>query len=291
VTYAVQPLDVGEWPVTGEMALWDAVGRRGRFAMNTLAVSVTGVCATATPSPTLTPVPTATATASATPTGTGTPSPTPRPEASPTRRSASLFLPVALRERCDPKKRKADVVLVLDTSSSMTGAKMAGAQRAARAFVAQLNLGNDRAGVVAFGDTARVVLSLSADRSALEAAIDSLTTAPGTRIDLGLEAALTVLSAAGTDEPRTRVAVLLTDGRQVIEPERAVDQASAARSAGVLVYAIGLGTDVDGPFLVGLAGDPRRYFFAPGEAELVGIYEQIAVAIPCPESDFWAGRR
>jgi Mg-chelatase subunit ChlD len=198
---------------------------------------------------------------------------------------------LTIRERCDPERRKADAVLVLDTSRSMTGAKLAGAQRAARAFVSQLSLGRDRAAVVAFDDAARVVLPLSADRLALEAAIDSLTTAPGTRIDLGLEAALTVLAAGGTDPLRTRVIVVLTDGRQVVEPERAEAQAASARAAGVLIYTIGLGTDVDGPFLVGLAGDQQRYFFAPGEAELVGIYQQIAVDIPCPQSSFWPRRR
>jgi Mg-chelatase subunit ChlD len=286
VTYEVKPSAIGNLPVAGQLALWDAVGRRGTFPMPTAVVSVTGPCATDTPTPTDTATPTDTPTPTAT--ATDTPTPTATPTFTPTPRPAALYLPLALRERCDPTKRRADVVLVMDTSSSMTGVKLAGAKAAARAFVDKLNLGSDRAAVVAFSREARVVQALTADAAALLGAINGLQSTPGTRIDRGLSEAIGVLRAAVAPGTRTPVVVLLTDGRQEESPELARDQAAQARALGILIYAIGLGADVDGPYLAQLAGSPDRYFFAPGEGELVGIYEQIASDIPCPDSEFWS---
>lgn len=287
VTYGVEPLLLGRFEITGTMTLWDQEGRRGAFDMAPVGLTITEPCITPTPTPTHTPTPsrtptptdTPTPTASATPTATATPTPRPR-----------LFLPVALRERCTKDTRHADVVIVLDTSSSMAGAKLQGAKEAAKAFVRSLNLAADRAAVVAFSDEAHVAISLTRDAAALAEAIDGLAWRPGTRIDRGLRAAIGVLGGDGRDRLNTPVIVLLTDGRQAVSPELAEQAAAEARSDGVLVYAIGLGGDVDGPFLERIAGDPERYFFAPSENDLIAIYERIAVDIPCPPSHFWGGR-
>jgi hypothetical protein len=86
------------------------------------------------------------------------------------------------------------------------------------------------------------------------------------------------------------VIVLLTDGIQYEEPETALAVAAEARAAGVSIYAIGLGADVDGEYLKQIAGTPSRYYYAPSEGELEGIYREIARVIPCPPERFWRGR-
>ncbi|MCE7938165.1 MAG: VWA domain-containing protein, partial [Chloroflexi bacterium CFX6] len=57
--------------------------------------------------------------------------------------------------------------------------------------------------------------------------------------------------------------------------------AERARAAGVTVFTIGLGADVDGDLLAGLAGDPSRYAYAPDAAALGAIYRRVAEGIPC----------
>ncbi len=195
------------------------------------------------------------------------------------------FLPLLYRQKC-PEVR-IDVVLAFDTSGSMQEAsapggptKIAAAVEAARAFIGQLRLPRDRVAVVAFNNSARVVRPLTGDVFDLLAALDRLPTGTGTRIDLGLAAALDALGPPAAD--RLPAVVLLTDGNQSGAPESAVDAAAAAaRAAGVRLFAIGLGDDVNRPLLVRLAGDARRAYFAPTAADLAAIYRSIAEAIPC----------
>lgn len=103
---------------------------------------------TFTPSmtPTFTPTatPTHTATASATSTQTPTRTQTPLPE--------PLYLPVADAGRCSPTRRRAEVVLLLDASTSMNAvveqggpSKIDATVRAADLFLGLLHQGQDRA--------------------------------------------------------------------------------------------------------------------------------------------------
>ena len=58
----------------------------------------------------------------------------------------------------------------------------------------------------------------------------------------------------------------------------------------MVVYAIGLATDVDAAYLTRLAGAGEPVKLSPTAAELSAIYVQIARLIPCAPSGYW-GRR
>ena len=90
------------------------------------------------------------------------PTATPTPTAVP----APLYLPLALRERCDPEHKRADIALVLDTSSSMTGQKIEDAQAAALLFVGMIDLepGRSQVAVVRYDREAEVVRELTRAR-------------------------------------------------------------------------------------------------------------------------------
>jgi Mg-chelatase subunit ChlD/DNA-binding beta-propeller fold protein YncE len=201
----------------------------------------------------------------------------------------SVFLPLLLNQTC-PEVRT-DVVLVLDTSSSMAQAsapdgptKLAAAIEAARDFLAQLRLPRDRVAVVAFNLGSTLVQPLTGDQLALVQALDRLPTGTGTRIDLGLDLAIDELERRAPGH--LPVIVLLTDGRQAGAPEStAVDAAARARAAGVAVFTIGLGSDADLALLARLAEDPSRAYRAAGEADLAAIYRAIADSIPCATTD------
>jgi Mg-chelatase subunit ChlD len=199
---------------------------------------------------------------------------------------------MALVEQCDPTLERADIALVMDTSSSMAGTKLAYAKAAAITFVRLMDLapGRDQVAVVRFDTDAALVVELSSDRAAVERAIRRLVTRRGTRIDLGLQEALQELASPGRIPDNASVIVLLTDGRHTGTPGAELVAAAEVRDTGIRLYTIGLGSDVDELTLTEMAGSRSRYYFAPDSSNLHQIYTEVARDIDCPADDFW-GRR
>jgi Mg-chelatase subunit ChlD len=276
VTFAIAPKELGRHPVTAAGEVSITVDRLPPqvAAVPQAYVEVVNV-------PTATPFP---------PTATATPSATAPPTA--TRPPRHAYLPVVLRDFCRPANRRADVVLVIDTSSSMLDGVGGGlikldlAQDAASVFVDELALPDDQAGVVAFNHEALVLQDLSGDRGSIQTSLVLLhgRVARGTRVDLGLAAARALLAGPSHHAGSRPVAVLLTDGRSD-DDAAALGQAAALRAAGATVYTIGLGTDADGAFLALLAGDARRYFASPDGQDLAAIYRDIARRTGCAGGD------
>lgn len=191
------------------------------------------------------------------------------------------WLPIALGQHCLPDAVRADAVLLIDTSSSMEGAPLEAARRAAREFVGLLDLGRDRAAVVAFDGEVERLTGLTDDLASLNAGLDALTVGSGTRIDLALTAALEELSSA-EPAPGTRhgVAVLLSDGGQTGAREPAIAAADELRRAGFGVFVVGFGDGADLVLLEAVA-DPGALFHAPTAAELATMYRRVATAVRC----------
>lgn len=286
--YRLKPAAVGDWPTNVEAAARFVDGRGYEaeltFPVPRVVVSLATATPTASPEPTPTSAPSATATPSATvtPSAPATLRPTATLTPRATRSPRPVLLPLAFAGYCRTAVRPVDVVLVLDTSSSMAGAKLTGAVQAARTFLALLQLPRDRAGIVVFDSSARIAGLLSGDPAGLEAALAGLETRPGTRIDLGLDMALAELSGARARANADPVIVLLTDGRpDDTALAAALASAATARRKGVTLFAIGLGGDVLPEVLAGIAGDPARVFLAPEAADLAAIYGEVARVIPC----------
>ncbi len=272
------------------------------FVMDVLTTN--GHLPTATPTPTGVPSPTATGTPTLTPTTSATPSPTatasvtPTPTPPPTEPPHPIYLPVTLNEQCLPHQIRQDVVLVLDTSSSMSAATRAGrrkidaAREAALGYLALLKLEDgDRAAVVTFDATARIVERLSSHRPTLEAALRDASLGIQTCIPCAMEAAAAELAPPRRRDGNTPVIVLLTDGRSNPRPvAEAVDLAARAKDTGIVVYTIGLGDDLDLEALEAMASRPSFFFRAPDAEDLAAIYASIAVDVPCPAARFWGGR-
>jgi len=245
LTYRLRPRDAGIWPtnVRAEAQFRDGVGFEGRLAFPIPVVRVLG--------------------------------------------TRAVYLPFLQQSIC-PEQR-IDIVLVVDSSSSMLGraspggpTKLEVAKRAVSAFLSFLVLPGDQAAIVEFNSTAHIRQRLSGDRAALVRAVAAIQSGTGTRIDRGLGAALDVLSA-GRRAGNVPVVVVMTDG----QPDGGTRDDALALAArlrdevGALVYAVGLGTDLDGGFLVALAGDPERALFVPDADRLYGVYRDIAFGLPC----------
>jgi Mg-chelatase subunit ChlD len=267
------------------------------LTLNELLPTHTPATPTEYPSPTSTArLPTPTPQLSSTPTQTEVSSPTAPPTATstltPTPSPRPLYLPLLLRERCTPEHKRADIAMVLDTSSTMTGQKLADAKEAALLFLGMIDLESDRSqvAVVRYDTEAHVVRELTNDREAIEAAIRGLQVRRGTHIDKGLRAALRELQSPRHVEKNQPVVVLLTDGLHSGAHGEELRAAAEVRQAGILLYAIGLGADVDEATLKAMAGDNDRYYHAPDSADLASIYEEIAQDLMCPGVELWGGR-
>jgi Mg-chelatase subunit ChlD len=170
--------------------------------------------------------------------------------------------------------------------------KLDAATAAARGFLDLLRLGTgDQAALVAFNATASLLVPLTADRAALDAAFGRIEVAQQTCLACGVETAAAEIDSPRREPANTPVLILLTDGRSNPRPAAdAVARAAEAKARGVVVFTIGLGTDVDTDALAAIASRPDGFYQAPVGEDLAAIYGRIAVALPCPAGAFW-GRR
>jgi tight adherence protein B len=129
------------------------------------------------------------------------------------------------------------VVLVMDASASMRGRAITSAVAAARVFVARRNP-QQQIGMVTFSREARVALPLTADQSAIDAALASTPTlGNGTHLYDAVDSAITMLQQAHI---KAGSIVVLSDGADTQSQRSAADVAARAQAAGVRIFSVGL---------------------------------------------------
>jgi len=163
-----------------------------------------------------------------------------------------------------------DIVLVIDTSGSMRGAKIVQAKVAARYLLSHLRL-TDRVNVIRFSSTIEAFTkdpkpATPSHLAALRKFVEGFRAEGGTALGDALRDALDTAPAEG----RVRTLVLLTDGRPtlgVVEPERIVRFARDGAGTGFRIFPFGVGSDLDSALLEGIAraGNGRAEIFRPKE--------------------------
>jgi len=153
-------------------------------------------------------------------------------------------------------RNRAVVMLVIDVSQSMRAtdvapSRMAAAQDAAKQFADELTPGINL-GLIAYGGTATVLVSPTANRAEMKAAIDQLhpedRTATGEAIFTALQAIATVGAViGGGDTPPPARIVLFSDGKETVptnpdSPNGAYTAARTAKDQGVPISTIAFGT-------------------------------------------------
>ena len=181
-----------------------------------------------------------------------------------------------------------DIVIALDTSSSMTSADFGGKQRivAAKKVIIDFldGLQNDRAGVVIFSAEGMVLSPLTLDYAAAQQLIQPIEPGKilrdGTAIGTGLATALNVLRPSPA---RSKVVVLATDGQNNTGDIQPLDAAQMAKVLGIRVYTVGVAPtgrgagDVDEALMKqmsSIAGG--QYYRASDETALRNVYGEIA---------------
>lgn len=130
------------------------------------------------------------------------------------------------------------VGLILDSSGSMAGQRLADCKSAAKLFVDTMS-GSDQTAVIDFDSDARITHQLSSDKVSLKAAIDDLEAAGGTNIGGGI---IQCVDAVGT-RPGKTAGILLTDGADgggLID-----DGIARAQAIDMPIYSIFMGSDID----------------------------------------------
>jgi VWFA-related protein len=167
------------------------------------------------------------------------------------------------------------VILVVDTSGSMAGAPIAQARTAAQSFIENL-ADVDEAAVVSFADDVVVDSALTSERAETQAAISGLTALGNTALFSGVVEAINL--ARDADLPRKAI-ILLSDGQDFGGASQASRDQSLelAEEARVPIYAIGLGEDIDRPYLEELAGASGGTFIeALAAGSIPEIYDQLS---------------
>lgn len=175
-----------------------------------------------------------------------------------------------------------DLMLVLDRSGSINAGELGILKNASHSFVSSLAPSADgvHVGQSSFSSTATLDLHLTDDEAASHLAINGLTSGGTTDLEAGITLAIAELDNSHEHERSTTpdAIVIVTDGNPNVPNEvtGAADAAAAAdlaRAAGIEVFVIGVGSDVDATYLETEIADPSpdHYFSAADFTELQAI--------------------
>jgi Mg-chelatase subunit ChlD len=168
--------------------------------------------------------------------------------------------------------------------------KLSRAAHAVGVFASSLR-STDQAALITFDSDAKLNRALTVDMGALRESLNQIVTGQSTRIDLGIQLAHEELMSERGRPTARRVMIVLTDGRpNPVGPEEVVRRAEASKQAGVVLFTIGLGADVDSGLLTAAASEESLFYPAPSADDLEKIYLSLLAQVPCDPSTYW-GRR
>jgi Ca-activated chloride channel family protein len=178
------------------------------------------------------------------------------------------------------KRTPINVCLVLDTSTSMAGARLGQVGKAATRFLEQVGE-QDLVSVVAFNDRAEVVVPAQRgqDVGRLLSRISTLQPRGGTEILQGLEAGFTEVQRHKNSNSSNHI-VLITDGRTYGDEEACLRLASQAADLGISISAIGIGEGWNEVFIDQLAArSGGSSLYADRNAEIHRLLERRLVSL------------
>ncbi|MGV7226025.1 MAG: tandem-95 repeat protein [Nitrosopumilus sp.] len=155
-----------------------------------------------------------------------------------------------------------NVVLALDESGSLSSSEFQQEKAAADIFLDLLDPTRDEAGIVGFSSTSRTVVPITAIQNAINALNGMVQTRGGTNFFAGIDRSINLFDVANPPAGEPKVIIFFTDGFD-FGPQGSLQNAlNEAASKNILIYAIGVGNNVDTNQLEQVAGDPSRVFTA-----------------------------
>lgn len=167
------------------------------------------------------------------------------------------------------------VAIVIDTSGSMLGSALTGAKTAAKLFVDSMGA-SDQACLVDFASAATVRQTLTTDKTVLKAAIDRLAVSGYTAMYDGAYLGIEQLAAVSG----VKALIVLADGDDNNSWHTNTHVIDYAKSLGVPIYSIGLGSSLNPTRLQDLSDNTGGYYKnAPTAADLQQLYLSISTSI------------
>lgn len=179
---------------------------------------------------------------------------------------------------CPPGEGQVDVALIVDQSGSMTGAAISASQAAAIGFLAELDPKGAQVALVAFSTTATVLQPLTRDLRQVVRAVARITAGGTTNYTDALNKGLGELTGPNSRPASPRIMVMMTDGNPTDRTD-VETTANRVKAAGITLYTVGLGKELDRRLLEQIASSPDLFYEAPSETQLAAIYTTIAQRI------------
>lgn len=189
-----------------------------------------------------------------------------------------------------------DIVLVLDTSGSMSGTPMEETKRAATKFVDTILKEDASIGIVTYEDSAEQISDFSVDKSYLTKKVADIQAGGDTNIESGLAKARSMLNSSNA---KKKIIVLMSDGEpnRGKQGEELIGYADEIKDEGILIYTLGFFKNMSGGksqaqyLMEHLASDGCHYevasaddlvFFFEDMADQINGQKYIYIRIACP---------
>ncbi|MCK6539603.1 MAG: VWA domain-containing protein [Anaerolineales bacterium] len=176
------------------------------------------------------------------------------------------------------------VILVMDTSGSMSGPKIADARSAASNFIGEMKE-NDRAAIMTFDENVKLQMDFTANHTDIRDRLARIDASPGSGTCLH-DAAYQAVQLASTLPSGRRAVILFTDGvDETASGGRACsvhtlqDVVELASQGGTRtpIYALGLGNRIDEKSLQRVAElTGGRYIYAPDSSQLEEVFQTLS---------------
>jgi len=196
--------------------------------------------------------------------------------------------------------KDADIMLVLDVSGSMDGAKLDDAQESATEFLSAIEQ-KLHIGLVTFETNVHLNSSLGLDRTSLIGEINQMSEGGDTSMGDAMAEAIDHLVSKGRSDA-DKYMVLMTDGKSnddeeycpylpLCSPDGKKCATQKAVSNGVIIYTVAFGEDADTDVLGKIAEETGgQYFYAASGSELVNYFVQIAEDISINPGYYYGSR-
>lgn len=185
---------------------------------------------------------------------------------------------IAARNAWAANRKRANIVLVVDTSGSMNGQKIQEAKAGLDLFLSRL-LPDDRVALVAFSDEVHNLVPLaplSENRSKLQDAVQRIAADGGTAMYDALIAARPVLANEEKDPDRINALVLLSDGEDRNSHSNVDDFKRAFPEGGLPIFPIAYGKDADKGALQQIAEHTRTLLIEGSTGDINKVFQQMS---------------
>jgi Ca-activated chloride channel family protein len=185
---------------------------------------------------------------------------------------------VAAKNSWAANRKRANIVLVVDTSGSMEGDKIEQAKAGLDLFVSRL-LPEDRVAMITFSNTPQTVVpmdDLSKNRIALQGAIQNIQVQGKTAMYDALLAAHKILEADESGGSRINAIILLSDGQDTAQTSTFADIQNDFNETNIAIFPIAYGDDADVADLTKISDFTRTQVIKGGTGDINVVFENLS---------------